>query len=157
MKTTASIFCCLICLICTQIAFGGYYDSLYPWGYWYPYAANSYESIPYYALHPPVYYSHPIARSYGDSPYPYPPGLMAILAAESASGPQIMRNDYEGNQSDSSEMTTQSGSEYQIHRPLRIKNPFVEQSDDTDVNKGVKWEVLKPQKPLVVYPMSLTR
>lgn len=30
------------------------------------------EHIPYYAKHPPVYYSYPVARAYGFSPYAYP-------------------------------------------------------------------------------------
>lgn len=29
---------------------------------------------PYFAIHPPVYYSLPVARTYGYSPYAYPPG-----------------------------------------------------------------------------------
>lgn len=32
--------------------------------------------IPYYALYPPVYYSYPVARPYGYSPFAYPPGTM---------------------------------------------------------------------------------
>jgi hypothetical protein len=32
--------------------------------------------IPYYALFPPVYYSHPVPRTYGYSPFAYPPGVM---------------------------------------------------------------------------------
>ncbi len=32
--------------------------------------------IPYYALYPPVYYSYPVARPYGFSPFAYPPGVM---------------------------------------------------------------------------------
>ena len=31
---------------------------------------------PYYALYPPVYYSYPVARTYGYSPFAYPPGTM---------------------------------------------------------------------------------
>lgn len=34
------------------------------------------ERIPYYALYPPVYYSYPVARTYGYSPFAYPPGTM---------------------------------------------------------------------------------
>ena len=33
-------------------------------------------SIPYFALHPPVYYSYPVPRTYGYSPWAYPPGVM---------------------------------------------------------------------------------
>ncbi|MBI3837392.1 MAG: hypothetical protein HY288_05605 [Planctomycetia bacterium] len=36
---------------------------------------NSSEHIPFYALYPPVYYSYPVARPYGYSPFAYPPGV----------------------------------------------------------------------------------
>jgi len=32
--------------------------------------------IPYYSLFPPVYYSYPVARTYGYSPFAYPPGTI---------------------------------------------------------------------------------
>jgi hypothetical protein len=35
---------------------------------------NSSDHIPFYALYPPVYYSFPVARPYGYSPFAYPPG-----------------------------------------------------------------------------------
>jgi hypothetical protein len=40
------------------------------------YGNSSYmeQKIPYYALYPPVYYSYPVARTYGHSPFAYPPG-----------------------------------------------------------------------------------
>jgi len=44
----------------------GFYD--YGWG--------AYQRPPYYALYPPVYYSFPVARPYGYSPFAYPPGVM---------------------------------------------------------------------------------
>jgi hypothetical protein len=34
------------------------------------------ERPPYYALFPPVYYSFPVGRPYGYSPFAYPPGFM---------------------------------------------------------------------------------
>ena len=34
------------------------------------------QRIPYYALYPPVYYSYPVARTYGYSPFAYPPGTV---------------------------------------------------------------------------------
>ncbi len=36
----------------------------------------NFERIPYYALYPPVYYSHIVPRPYGYSPFAYPPGTM---------------------------------------------------------------------------------
>src|SRR3954469_10587606 len=35
-----------------------------------------YNNLPYFALHPPVYYSEPGPRTYGYSPFAYPPGVM---------------------------------------------------------------------------------
>ena len=45
--------------------------------------------IPYYALFPPVYYSTPVARTYGYSPFAYPPGTVTPAAA-----PQIAAVEY---------------------------------------------------------------
>ena len=46
--------------------------------YWFgpPYNFSQREHIPYFSLHPPVYYSAPVARTYGYSPFAYPPGVM---------------------------------------------------------------------------------
>lgn len=44
-----------------------------------PYA-NVYR-VPYYAMYPPVYYSHPVARPYGYSPFAYPPGTLTPAVA----------------------------------------------------------------------------
>ena len=62
-----------------QVGCGGY------WGYYnnqgvlhgsgffeMPYAMGRIPTPPYFALHPPVYYSNPVPRTYGYSPYPYP-------------------------------------------------------------------------------------
>jgi hypothetical protein len=40
------------------------------------YGNDMYYRIPYYALFPPVYYSYPVARPYGYSPFAYPPGTI---------------------------------------------------------------------------------
>jgi hypothetical protein len=40
------------------------------------YGDAAYYRIPYYALYPPVYYSYPVARPYGYSPFAYPPGTI---------------------------------------------------------------------------------
>jgi hypothetical protein len=41
------------------------------------------QNVPYYAAFPPVYYSVPVARTYGYSPFAYPPGVMTpdVVAA----------------------------------------------------------------------------
>lgn len=47
------------------------------------------DNIPYFALYPPVYYSLPVARTYGYSPFAYPPGTMT---PELVASPQIIDN-----------------------------------------------------------------
>ena len=37
-----------------------------------PYAAGRIPTPPYFSIHPPVYYSVPVPRTYGHSPYAYP-------------------------------------------------------------------------------------
>ena len=40
------------------------------------YGSMNWQSPPYFALFPPVYYSFPVARPYGYSPFAYPPGYV---------------------------------------------------------------------------------
>lgn len=40
------------------------------------------DRIPYYSLYPPVYYSVPVPRTYGWSPFAYPPGVMTPEIAD---------------------------------------------------------------------------
>jgi hypothetical protein len=42
----------------------------------YNYSHYDMPRIPHYALYPPVYYSYPVARPYGWSPFAYPPGVL---------------------------------------------------------------------------------
>jgi len=66
-----------LCLMATDakaqfIGSGGFGLGFYNYG-------RSYDMgprIPYYALFPPVYYSYPVARPYGFSPFAYPPGTL---------------------------------------------------------------------------------
>ncbi len=50
------------------------------------YYGNNYRQ-PYYALFPPVYYSYPVARPYGYSPFAYPPGTITPEAPRQAVAP----------------------------------------------------------------------
>jgi len=57
--------------------YGGYGGG-YGYGYWdigRLYAVMA-RNVPYYAAFPPVYYSVPVPRTYGYSPFAYPPGVM---------------------------------------------------------------------------------
>ena len=95
-----------------------------------------YNNLPYFALHPPVYYSEPVPRTYGYSPFAYPPGVMT---PEIVGEPQpvTINNPYVP-------MTTpakadvkpsdRSASANQAPEPLVIVNPFV--SPASNVAKG---------------------
>lgn len=53
--------------------YGGGCD--FGWGYGWLYNSLRYE-VPHFAAYPPVYYSYPVPRTYGYSPFAYPPGVM---------------------------------------------------------------------------------
>jgi hypothetical protein len=49
----------------------------YGWDYGMGWLYQSLQyNVPYYAAFPPVYYSYPVPRTYGYSPFAYPPGVM---------------------------------------------------------------------------------
>lgn len=86
-----------------------------------------YNNLPYFALHPPVYYSEPVPRTYGYSPFAYPPGVMT---PEIVSEPQpvTINNPYvPATKPASAEVksTDRSASTQQAPEPLVIINPFV--------------------------------
>jgi len=55
---------------------------------------NSLEyNVPYFAAHPPVYYSQPVPRTYGHSPFAYPPHFRTPEVVET-SGPIQISNPY---------------------------------------------------------------
>lgn len=93
-----------------------------PWGYYYgwpAYERSVYvgDSVPFYALHPPVYYSYPVARPYGYSPFAYPPGVRTPEVERPQ--PAVVQNPYvagfvEGGPAASTAKV----------QPLRIVNPY---------------------------------
>src|SRR5262245_12087464 len=50
--------------------------------------------LPYYALYPPVYYSYPVPRTYGYSPFAYPPGTMTPEVIQPAQAAPVIYNPY---------------------------------------------------------------
>ena len=63
------------------------------WGGFAPwYTGYTREHIPYYAMHPPVYYSYPVPRPYGFSPWAYPPGVMTPEILGEMTGPKEIIN-----------------------------------------------------------------
>lgn len=80
---------------------------------WWPYTLGYVPVPPYYALHPPVYYSVPVARPYGYSPYPLPGTVMPPIP-ESPVALEITNPYVERNEVDSVATT-----------PQLIVNPYV--------------------------------
>jgi hypothetical protein len=85
------------------------------------------QNVPYYSAFPPVYYSAPVPRSYGYSPFAYPPGTMTPEIVEAVAAEEIM-NPYVLPTSDASapaneDKVTKSES---VSKALVVTNPFVE-------------------------------
>jgi hypothetical protein len=101
------------------------------------------ESVPYFSLHPPVYYSYRVARTYGYSPFAYPPGVQTPDSWPSR--PARMSNAFflEGDESTDSS---------QGPHPLRIDNPFVEQDRVSGVTKPQNPTSRRPQR---IYPAAM--
>ena len=83
------------------------------------YANDSYYRIPYYSLFPPVYYSYPVARPYGYSPFAYPPGTITPEVPQKAA--MEFRNPYVPQPARASADKTASS-------PLMYYNQFVKRS-----------------------------
>jgi hypothetical protein len=79
---------------------------------------------PYFALHPPVYYSYPVPRTYGYSPFAYPRTVMT--PEYRAPQPLDVINPHVAPAEKKNEAT--SASFQTASAPLMVINPFVEQS-----------------------------
>jgi hypothetical protein len=106
--------------------FGGCCD----WGGWsydFGYLLDYYR-VPYFAACPPVYYSYPVPRTYGYSPFAYPPGIMTPdpLAAEDCAPIEITNPYVPSSKQDQPKSTDKTASQAKHHvEPLVIDNPYV--------------------------------
>jgi len=84
------------------------------------------QNVPYYAAFPPVYYSAPVPRTYGYSPFAYPPGTATpdlpspIIVSKEILNPYVPASTVA--EKAEADKVTQSDSTPQ---PLAIVNPFV--------------------------------
>jgi hypothetical protein len=103
------------------LGYGGFFNPFptVDWQYW-----LEYYRIPYYAKHPPVYYSYPFPRTYGYSPYAYPAGTRTPEI--SAGAPLTMQNKYVPEVK-----STQPPRNRVAVVPLREKNPYVDAQGPT--------------------------
>jgi len=103
------------------------------WSYGFPAKTVVNSTLPYYSVFPPVYYSYPVARPYGYSPYAYPPGTPT--PSKHVSAPVKVRNVFA------------AGRKQAEAGPKRIKNPFVASSGLSGVDPG-------PLEPPLAAPPS---
>ena len=102
----------------------------YGYGYGYPYFNQSYRSdrqIPYFAEHPPVYYSVPVPRTYGYSPWAYP-GTYRTPEIEIAPEPVMIENPHvtpgSATPEAKSEPEATSTAARKTPQPLVVFNPY---------------------------------
>jgi hypothetical protein len=105
------------------MGFGGYNDIC---GYAELYR-QLYNNLPFYALHPPVYYSYPVPRTYGYSPFAYPPYVMTPEFAGAAQPLEIINPHVESTEAKPTKSTKSDHSAATSARvePLVVINPFV--------------------------------
>lgn len=116
------------------------------------------QEPPYFALYPPVYYSYPVRRPYGLSPYAWPPvyhgdAVRSALhparrgpaAMPERKPPKLIRNRFVSGGAG-------SGGAPQAEtrkKPLRIVNQYVVRSDRATARDA------EPGQPQVIYPAGV--
>ena len=92
------------------------------------------DNVPYFAAFPPVYYSQPVPRTFGYSPFAYPPGVMTPEVVEDVQ-PQVIENPYvvpqtssEGPAMVAPQTVDQTTSVAPVRGPQVILNPYVKQN-----------------------------
>lgn len=93
----------------------------------YPYFGIDDREVPFYALFPPVYYSYPVPRTYGYSPFAYPPGVETPAIVDDG-GPKEIINPYVPPSNKAKPMSgrmTDDQSTDTLQRVQVVVNPFV--------------------------------
>ncbi len=83
------------------------------------------DEVPYFSMFPPVYYSMPVPRTYGWSPFAYPPGTMTPEVA--ADGPEDIINPYvpQNKEAKPAKPTSARTAAFHPHTPQMLVNQFV--------------------------------
>ena len=97
----------------------------YGWDYGYGWLYNSlrYE-VPHFAAYPPVYYSYPVPRTYGYSPFAYPPLVMTPEVEGESKAVEIV-NPYVPQQKTAEGESDRTAGSVAQPQPLVVVNPFV--------------------------------
>jgi hypothetical protein len=107
------------------------------------YGSGAIPVPPYFSLHPPVYYSRPVARTYGYSPWAYPPQTKTPDVAPRT--PKVIQNKFVPPTKDG---TTKAAKHRVAAAPVRILNPFV-----TDVAAMAKSSAGHAK---IIYPVAMS-
>jgi hypothetical protein len=83
-----------------------------------------YKNLPHFSLHPPVYYSYPVPRTYGYSPFAYPPGVMTPDVVGEVKPLEII-NPYVPQEKPVSVEKDRAAATKSQPQPLVIMNPYV--------------------------------
>lgn len=95
------------------------------------------DNVPYYAAFPPVYYSVPVPRTYGYSPFAYPPGVMTPEVVDQVSPVEIINPHVEPTSNATDEADDQLTRTENTPAPLLVMNPYVStQVADATVQLG---------------------
>jgi hypothetical protein len=100
-------------------------DYGYGYGMGYLYGSLDYN-VPYFAAHPPVYYSYPVPRTYGYSPFAYPPNVMTPEVVQEPKPVTIVNPYVPQSQETKSEPAEDRSVEVRHQpQPLVVINPYV--------------------------------
>jgi len=102
-----------------------------PWQAWNPYELSE-RRIPYFAEHPPVYYSYPVPRTYGYSPYAYPGTVMTPTLKVASPEPLEIPNPHVEPKAEEAPGPTAAA---RRPEPLIVVNPYVIQGPPVAVSR----------------------
>lgn len=101
------------------------------WGANYPFGlyGSRVEDVPYFAMFPPVYYSMPVPRTYGWSPFAYPPGTMTpeveMPLPKEIINPYVPQPETKPSSSATPKDAMKTASSVRRSPPKEIINPYV--------------------------------
>lgn len=103
-------------------------------------AIGNIPTPPYFSLHPPVYYSRPVARTYGYSPYAYPPQTRTPESV--ARIPRVIQNRFVP--SPPKDATKKAIKGKVTAAPVRIVNPFMADGEALAKSSGGQVKIVYP-------------
>ncbi|MCH7751178.1 MAG: hypothetical protein IH898_03345 [Planctomycetes bacterium] len=83
------------------------------------------DNVPHFAAFPPVYYSAPVPRTYGYSPFAYPPGVMTPELVEEVAPVEIINPHYKPATNSTTEEAVDKVTQSDGPQPLLVMNPYV--------------------------------